>query len=66
MSIGTGASKDPTEVATEVSRAKWDLISASEGTADVDMEAQNKILKRTIEAQQDKLKKSDEIAFKRM
>lgn len=66
LSIATGASKDPSEVAEEITRSKWDLIAASELTADVDMEAQNKILKRLIDKQQADLKKPDEIAMHRM
>jgi len=49
LSIGTGATVDPSVLGSEVTRANWDLIAAGELTADVDMEAQNKILKRIID-----------------
>lgn len=66
LSIGTGVSPDPSQLATEITRSTWDLIAASELTADVDMEAQNKILKRIIDQQQEALGKADENAMWRM
>jgi len=66
LSIGTGATKDPAEVAEDISRSAWDLIAASELTADVDMEAQNKLLKRIIDQQQADAGKGDVNAMFRM
>lgn len=66
LSIGTGATLDPSEVAEDITRSAWDLIAASELTADVDMEAQNKILKRIIDQQQEDLGKGDVNAMWRM